>query len=73
MIYHSYCHCWFFNVSDVVWYNKEPDDKHDVKIIAIRCSNRGKETGLSINNMNTNYKYIITSFLLNTLLQHVGM
>ena len=28
---------------------------------------------LSMNNINTNYKDIITSFVLNTLLHHVGM
>ena len=42
------------------WYDKEPDDQNDVKIIAIRCISYGKETGLSMNNMNTNYKDIIT-------------
>ena len=26
-----------------------------------------------MNNMNTNYKYVINSFVFNTLLQHVGM
>ena len=36
------------------WYFKEPDDKNDVKIISIRCSNCGKEIGLSRYNMNTN-------------------
>ena len=55
------------------WYDNEPDDKNDMKIIAIRCINCGKERGLSMNNINTNYKDIITSFLLNTLLHHVGM
>ena len=30
------------------WYDKEPDDKNDLKIISIRCSNCVKETGLSI-------------------------
>ena len=44
------------------WYDKEPDDQNYVKTIAIRCSNFGKETGLFMNNMNTNYKDIITSF-----------
>ena len=34
-------------------YDKEPDDQNDVKIIAIRCSNCGKETALSTNKMNT--------------------
>ena len=28
---------------------------------------------IDVNNMNTNYKDIITTFLLNTMLQHVGM
>ena len=55
------------------WYDKEPDDQNYVKIIAIRCSNCVKETGLSMNNMNTKYKYIVTLFVLNTLLHHVGM
>ena len=55
------------------WCDNEPDDQNDVKIIDIRCSTCGKETGLSINNMNTNYKDIITSFVLNILLHHVGM
>ena len=26
-----------------------------------------------MDNMNTNYKYIVTEFVLNTLLQHVGI
>ena len=41
--------------------------------IAIRCSNCGKETGLSTKNMNTNNKYIISSFVLNKVLHHVGI
>ena len=55
------------------WYDKEPGDQNHVNIIAIRCSNFGKDIGLSMNNINTNYKDIIASFLLNTLLHHVGM
>ena len=46
------------------WYDKEPGDQNGVKIIAIRCSNCRKETSLSMNNMNTKYKYLITSFFL---------
>ena len=53
--------------------DKEPDDDNNVKIIAISFSNCGKETGLSMDNMNNNYKDIITSFVWNTLLQHVGI
>ena len=54
-------------------YNKGHDDKNKVEHIAIRCSNCGKETGLYMDSMNTKYKDIITSFLLNTLLHHVGI
>ena len=31
------------------------------------------KTGLSMKNMNKNYKYIIPSFVLNTVLHYVGM
>ena len=55
------------------WYNKGHEDQNNVNHIAIRCSNCGKETGLSRKNMNTNYKDIITSFVLNTVLHHVNM
>ena len=47
--------------------------KNKVEHIAIRCSNCGKETGLSMGDMNTKYKDIITSFVLNTVLHHFGM
>ena len=57
----------------IFWYDNEPYDKKDVKVIDIRCSNCRKEKVLSTNNMNTNYGDIITSFVLNTLLHHVGM
>ena len=55
------------------WYNKGHFDKNRVKNISIRCSNCGKETGLSMKNINTNYKDIITSFVLNTVLHNVAM
>ena len=55
------------------WYNKEHDDQNNVENVAIKCSNCGKETGLYMKILNTNYKYIITSFVLNTVLHHVGM
>ena len=57
----------------LLWYDKEPDDQNYVKIISIRCSNCGKQTYLYMDNMNTNYKDIVTVFVLNTLLHHVGM
>ena len=37
------------------WYDNECDDETDVKIIAIMCINCGKQTGLSMDNMNNNY------------------
>ena len=55
------------------WYDTENVEKNVVVNIAIRCSNCGKEPSLSMNNMNTNYKDIITKCLLNKILNHVGM
>ena len=55
------------------WYNKGHDDHNDVKIIAIRFINCGKQTGLYMDNMNTKYKDIVTKFVLNTLLHHFGI
>ena len=55
------------------WYSKGHDDQNKVEHFDIRCSNCGKETFLSMDNMNTKYKDIITTFLLNAVLQHVGM
>ena len=55
------------------WYNKGHDDKNKVGNIAIRCINCGKETMIYMNHMNTTYKDIITSFVLNAVLHHVGM
>ena len=55
------------------WYNKGHYDKNKVEHIAIRCSNCGKETGLSMDNINTKYKDITTSYVLNKVLHHVGM
>ena len=55
------------------WYNKWHDDQNKVEYIAIRCSSCGKQTGLSMDDMNTKYKDTTTSFVLNTVLHHVGM
>ena len=43
------------------------------KKIAIMCSNSGKEKIIDVDNLNTTYQDIITIFLLDTMLQHVGM
>ena len=55
------------------WYKKGYDDENKVENIAIRCSNCGKETMIYMDNMNTTYQDIITSFVLNTMLHHVGV
>ena len=55
------------------WYDNEHDDQNNVKIVAILCINAVKKTGLCMKSMNYNYKYIMTSFVLNKVLQHVGM
>ena len=47
------------------WYNKGNDDKNKVEHSAIRCSNCGKQTGSYMDNMNTKYKDIITTFVFN--------
>ena len=49
------------------------DNENVVESITIICSNCGKETGLSMKNMNTNYKELITKFVLNTMLHHVDI
>ena len=55
------------------WYNKGHDEQNKVEHIAIRCINCGKETGLSMDNINTKYKDIITSCVLIIVLHHVSM
>ena len=55
------------------WYNPVEDDQNKVENIAIRCGNFGKETMISMDKMNTTYQDISTSFVLNTMLHHVGM
>ena len=55
------------------WYNKVHDDQNKVENIAISCINCGKETMISVDNMNTAYHDIITLFVLNTVLYRVVM
>ena len=37
------------------------------------CYNFGTETMIDVDNLNTTYQDIITTFVLNTMLHHVGM
>ena len=56
------------------WWNQREDKiKHTGVKIAIRCSNTGKETMIDVGIMNTTYEDITTTFVLNTMLHHVGM
>ena len=57
------------------WWNKKErgDIKQTVEKVAIRCSNCVKETMVDLYLLETDYQKIITTFVLNTMLQHVGM
>ena len=41
--------------------------------VAIRCSNCGKQTMIYLDILENDYQEIITTFVLNTMLHHVGM
>ena len=56
-----------------VWYSPGEVDKIKVVKIAMRFSSCGKETMIYIDIMNTTYQDIINPFLLNKMLQHIGM
>ena len=55
------------------WYNMGGSERNKAVKIAIRCGNCGKETMIDVDNLNTTYQYKIKTFLLNTMLHHVGM
>ena len=56
------------------WYSPwGAEIKNTAEKIAIRCSNCGNETIIDVDNLNTTYQDIITTFVLNTMLQNVGM
>ena len=58
----------------IYWRNPREDDlKQTVVKVAIGCSNCGKETIIDVDNLNTTYQDIITTFVMNTMLHHVGM
>ena len=46
-------------------------DKEHLDVIVIRCINCKKETGLCL--QNSTFEEMITKFVLNTILYHVGM
>ena len=52
-------------------YDNEFFKENMVNNIGIRCSNCGRTTGLYMKY--TNYKYMVTKFVLNSVLQHVGL
>ena len=55
------------------WYNPGEVEKNTAEKISIRCSNCGKEKMIDIDDTNTTYQDIITLFVLNIMLHHVGM
>ena len=48
-------------------------DKQTVVKVTLRYSNRGKETMIDVDNMNTTYQDLITAFPSNTILYYVGI
>ena len=46
---------------------REDEIKHTGVKVSIICSNCGKETRIDVDNMNTTYQDIITTFVLNTM------
>ena len=54
-----------------LWYDNGNIEEDVVYNICIRCSNCGKRTGLSMKNIN--HKDMVTKFVLNKVLQHVGL
>ena len=56
------------------WYSLGgAEKKYTPRKISIRYSNSGKETMIDGDNMNTTHQHIITTFVLNKVLKHVGM
>ena len=55
------------------YYKQGHYDQNIVENIAIKCSNCEKEKMISMDNINTTYQDIITSFVLNIVIQHFGM
>ena len=56
------------------WNKKEKDDpKQTPEKFAIRYTSYGKETMIYLDILETYYQEIITYFVLNTMLHHVGM
>ena len=49
------------------------DKKQTVEKVPIRCGNCGKETMIYLDILENDYQEIITTFVLNTMLHHVGM
>ena len=58
-----------FNMS--LWYDNKNLEKNVVDNICIRCINCGETIGSSVKN--TNYKDMVTKFVLNSVLHHVGL
>ena len=56
------------------WWNpRKVDLKQTVVKVAIKCSNCGKEKMIDVDHLKTTYQDIITTFALNTMLQHVDI
>ena len=47
--------------------------KKTIEKVSIRCSNGGKETMIDVDILDNTYQETIKTFVLNTMLHHVGM
>ena len=54
-----------------LWYDNENFEENVMNNIVIRCRNYGKTNVLVVKN--THYKDMVTNFLLNSVLHHVGL
>ena len=55
------------------WNQRENDLKQTVVSFSIRCSYFGKEAMIYVDHLKTTYQDIITTFVSNTMLNHVGL
>ena len=55
----------------LTFYNKNIEEENDVEAIASKCRKFNKDTGLHLKD--TTIEEMVTKFVLNALLHHVGM
>ena len=62
--------CLILNIGEI---KKRQDEIKQTEVkVSIKCGNCGKEAMIEVDNINTNYQDIITTFVLNKMFHHVG-